>query len=347
MDATNAADWIIEGNQANTALGSKVAPAGDVNGDGYDDVITGGYAFDNGQTDEGMVFVYYGSASGLPCGGGCPADARAVADWSVESNQDDGRLGAAGSAGDINGDGYDDVIVASPGFDNGETDEGMVFVYHGSASGLDCGGGCPVDAFTAANWSAESNQASAFLGDSGGVTTAGDVNVDGYDDILFSASSYDNPEVDEGAAFIFLGSMTGISCGGGCPVDAGLEADWLAEIDMPGALFGRSLGSARDVNGDGFLDVIVAAPQYSNGQTDEGAAFVYLGQTPTPSPTPTATNTPTPGPSPTATLFPTGVEVAEFGGQGGGNMLLYGVLFLLVLLVGAFFLLLRQGENGR
>ena len=321
VDATNAADWVIEGNENGTALGSKVDTAGDVNGDGYDDVITGGYAFDNGQTDEGMAFVYYGSASGLPCGSGCPADARSVADWSVESNQNGGRLGSAGMAGDVNGDGYADVVVASPGYNNGETDEGMAFVFLGSASGLDCGSGCPVDAVSAANWSVESNQDSAFLGDSGAVTSAGDVNKDGFDDVLIGSSSFDNPEVNEGGAFIFLGSITGISCGTGCPVDALSAADWFVEVNNPGADFGISVGSAKDVNGDSYIDVIIGAHGFSNGQSGEGAAFVYYGQTSTPSstntplPTPTdpATNTPEPTITgkPTNTAEPTATNTPE------------------------------------
>lgn len=311
VDASNAADWIIEGNQAGTALGSKVAPAGDVNGDGYDDVITGGYSFDNGQTDEGMAFVYYGSGSGLPCGTGCPADARTVADWSVESNQNGGRIGSANGAGDVNGDGYDDVIVAAPGFNNGQTDEGMVFVFHGSPTGLPCNGGCPVDAVTDSDWSAESNQANAFMGDSGAVTSAGDLNKDGYDDILFGSSSYDNPQTNEGVAFIFLGSINGISCGSGCPVDAQSEADWFAEVDVTGASFGIGVGSAQDINGDTYLDVIIGADNYSNGQSGEGAAFVYYGQTSTPSPTPTVDITPKSTSSPTPTSTSTSTPTAS------------------------------------
>ena len=79
------------------------------------------------------------------------------------------------TAGDVNGDGYADVIVGAAHYDNGQTDEGRAFVYHGAATGLG----------TAAAWTAEGNQASAVFGVS--VGTAGDVNGDGYADVIVGA----------------------------------------------------------------------------------------------------------------------------------------------------------------
>jgi hypothetical protein len=58
------ADWTAESDQVNARLGTSVATAGDVNGDGFADVIVGAYLYDNGQTDEGRAFVYYGNAGG-------------------------------------------------------------------------------------------------------------------------------------------------------------------------------------------------------------------------------------------------------------------------------------------
>ena len=69
--------WSAEGNQQSARFGYSVATAGDVNGDGYSDVIVGAYIYDNGQTDEGRAFVYHGSSSGLS----------SSADWTAESNQ--------------------------------------------------------------------------------------------------------------------------------------------------------------------------------------------------------------------------------------------------------------------
>ena len=118
--------WQAESDQASAQFGASVAGAGDVNGDGFADVIVGARFFDNGQTNEGAAFVYLGSAAGLAT---TPA-------WQAESDQAAANFGSSvAGAGDVNGDGYADVIVGANRFDNGESDEGAAFVYLGSAAG--------------------------------------------------------------------------------------------------------------------------------------------------------------------------------------------------------------------
>jgi hypothetical protein len=56
---------MLESNQANANMGFSVASAGDVNGDGYSDVIVGANLYDNGESDEGAAFIYHGSATGI------------------------------------------------------------------------------------------------------------------------------------------------------------------------------------------------------------------------------------------------------------------------------------------
>ena len=237
---------MVESNQANASMGNSVASAGDVNGDGYSDVIVGAPVYDNGQTDEGVAFVYHGSATGI----------NTTAAATVESNQASAQMGVSvASAGDVNGDGYSDVIVGANGYDNGQTNEGAAFVYHGSASGIS----------TTAAAMVESNQVSANMGYS--VASAGDVNGDGYSDVIVGAYWYDNGQTDEGAAFVYHGSPTGINT----------TAAAFVESNQVNAFMGSSVASAGDVNGDGYSDVIVGAFNYDNGQTDEGAAFVYHG----------------------------------------------------------------------
>lgn len=238
--------WTMEPDQAGADFGTSVASAGDVNGDGYADVIIGAFFFDNGETNEGRAFVYQGGATGLST----------TAAWTSEGNQANAWHGVSvGSAGDVNGDGYADVIVGANKFDNGQTDEGRALVYYGSPSGVSA---------TAA-WSAEGDQADARFGN--WVTTAGDVNGDGYADVIIGAPQFDNGEADEGKAFVFYGGASGLS----------LSADWTVESDQVGARLGTSVAAAGDVNGDGYADVITGAPEFDNGQTDEGRAFVYHG----------------------------------------------------------------------
>jgi hypothetical protein len=239
-------DWTAEPDQERAFLGGSVGTAGDVNGDGYDDVIVGVAAYDNGQTDEGRALVYHGSATGL-------SD---TPDWTAESGQTGGWFGrSVGTAGDVNGDGYDDVIVGAFTFDNGQADEGRAFLYHGSAAGLS----------TTPNWTAESDQASAWFGNS--VGTAGDVNGDGFDDVIVGADWYDNGQTDEGRAFLYHGSAAGLN----------RAPAWTAETDQGSAHFALSVGTAADVNADGYADGIVGAYIYDNGQASEGRAFVYHG----------------------------------------------------------------------
>jgi len=249
-------DWTAVSLQGDAHLGYAVGTAGDVNGDGYADIIVGADDYDNGQTNEGAAFVWYGSATGLGAFG-VPTSAA----WSVEGDQAYAQLGTSvGTAGDVNGDGYADVIVGAYKHDNGQDDEGRVYVYHGSATGLS----------TAVNWTAESDQASAFFGFS--AATAGDVNGDGYADVVVGAENYDHGQDDEGAAFVWYGSGSGLGANG-----TPANADWSAESGQADAAFGISVGTAGDVNGDGFSDVIVGADDYDNGQDDEGRAFVWHG----------------------------------------------------------------------
>jgi len=240
------ANWTAESDQAYALFGQFASTAGAAQGDGYKSEIVGSLYYDNGQSDEGMVFVYHGSASGLS----------ATANWTAEGNQADAYFAwCVSTAGDVNGDGYSDVIVGAHLYDNGLTDEGTAFVYHGSQSGLSA----------TASWTAEINQGFAWFGYS--VSTAGDVNGDGYSDAIVGSHYYDNGQTNEGRTYVFHGSSTGLSA----------TASWTAESDQDEAVFGQSVSTAGDVNGDGYCDVIVGANQYDNGQTDEGRAFVYYG----------------------------------------------------------------------
>jgi hypothetical protein len=241
---TTAPAWTGEGDQEGAGFGHGVASAGDVNGDGYDDVIVGAPYFDGGQTDEGRAYLFHGSASGL----------EAEPAWVVESNRAGILFGyAVAGAGDINSDGWDDVIVGAPHYSNGEFQEGAAWVYFGSGLGL----------ATEPAWQVESDVAGALFGFA--VAGAGDVNSDGRDDLLVGAPG--GGSAGQGAAYVYHGSGAG-------PLST---AAWVAEGDGAGDRFGHSVSTAGDVNGDGWDDIIVGAPLYDGGEADEGAAYAFHG----------------------------------------------------------------------
>jgi hypothetical protein len=110
--------WSAEGNEGSAHFGSSAKGAGDVNGDGFDDIVVGAYGYSAGFLHEGRAFVYLGSPTGPE---GSPR--------TLDGNQEGAYLGFAVSrAGDVNGDGLDDVIVGAMGYDHGDIDEGAAFL---------------------------------------------------------------------------------------------------------------------------------------------------------------------------------------------------------------------------
>ncbi|MFH1633545.1 MAG: FG-GAP-like repeat-containing protein, partial [Chloroflexota bacterium] len=248
--------WVAHG-PGNSQFGYEVGTAGDVNGDGYDDIIIGAptKVDQDAGTVPGSVSVYYGGPGGLS----------EEPDWVVSpfSTEDDWSYFGidVGTAGDVNGDGYDDVIVGASHFDN---KRGKAFVYLGSKNGL--------AEYPA--WVAQGETENDRYGDS--VATAGDIDGDGYDDIIIGAPQVDgtieHPDYpDVGKVYLYHGSAEGIQDG----------ASWTFKGYDNDALLGTDAGTAGDVNGDGYADVIVGAPdEFDNGY---GAALVFHGM-PAPKP---------------------------------------------------------------
>ncbi len=244
------ASWTAESNQAGAKFGSSIASAGDINGDGIRELLVGAGLYDNGETDEGRVFLYLGSAAGL--------NLNSI--WSADSNQANAHFGTSvSSAGDVNGDGHDDVIVGAPDWESStpELGEGRASLFLGGGFGLG----------STSAWSSESNVSSSYFGRS--VASAGDVNNDGFDDVIIGADGYDGGGTDEGRAFVFHGSATGPSN----------TPNWTVGPNAAFSSFGISVSSAGDVNNDGFDDVIVGAYLYDVTQPNngEGRAYLYLG----------------------------------------------------------------------
>ncbi len=238
-------DWDAAGEEAHDNFGASVFTAGDVNGDGYSDVIIGAPGANSGS---GSAYVYCGTSDN-------PGE---IPGWTKASNQANALFGTSvGTAGDVNGDGYADVIVGAPRWDAGEENEGAAWVYLGNATGLT----------SAPHFYRQSDRAGAEFGKA--VGTAGDVNGDGYSDVIIGAPYWSNPETNEGAVFVYPGSSTGL--------DQNAPPLWSKASDRAEAEFGTSVGTAGDVNGDGYNDIIVGAPFWESGEQALGAVWLYYG----------------------------------------------------------------------
>ncbi len=223
------AAWSVSGDAGTAPLAEELANAGDVNGDGFDDLLVARYADDR----DGAVYVYFGSATGVG----------ETADQTLTSA---GGFGyALDSAGDVNGDGFGDVVIGAPSMG----DAGQAMVYLGSAAGL----GSPLTI------EGESSGYSFGIG----VAGAGDLNADGYDDVLVGAYA--------GLAYVFYGSASGVNTTGEIVVTGDYTDGFLDTLD-----------GAGDVNADGYDDVVVGFPGRGTGaevQVFAGGA-TGLGSTP-------------------------------------------------------------------
>lgn len=242
--ATMFPDWLVEGSQVDACFGCSVATAGDVNGDGYSDIIIGDPYYDSGWSKDGRVWLYYGSSGGLST----------TSDWTVGSEQTNAHFGSStGTAGDVNNDGYSDVIIGAPNYINDQGYRGRVYVYYGSAVGLS----------QTPDWTVENDQFGNNFGYS--VGTAGDVNNDGYSDVIVGAPWLDDMETGYGQVYVYYGGMNGLSA----------TPAWMVAGDQHLDMFASLVGTAGDVNGDGYSDVFTRAYTYSNDQIHEGRAYVY------------------------------------------------------------------------
>jgi len=259
------ADVKLIGEDANDGLGSLAAsPAGDVNGDGIDDVIVTARSEDAGGSAAGAAYIFFGSTS-LPA----LIDASA-ADVKLIGEDGGDQFGYSGSgAGDMNNDGFDDVIVGAQNDDDGGGASGVAFIFFGAAS-------LPalIDA---------SDATVKLIGEDAGdrfghnVSTAGDVNNDGFDDVIVGAFYDDDGGGNAGAAYIFYGSENMSASSDASTADVKLIGEDASDY------FGRATAGGGDVNGDGIDDVIVGAPGEDAGGGSAGAAYIFFGSTSLPS----------------------------------------------------------------
>jgi hypothetical protein len=207
--------FIIQGDNVLDRAAMTVSAAGDVNGDGYDDVIIGAPNGGDGGTNAGEAYVVFGKSTQLaPFGDIDLTNLSAAQGFIIQGDIAGDQAGlSVAAAGDFNGDGYDDIIVGAPTGDNGGADAGEAYVVFGKASGfgnavITAGVSRQVVDLTTLSFPdgfiIQGDAAGDYAGWS--VSAAGDVNNDGFADLIIGAPYGDNGGMDAGEAYVIFGA---------------------------------------------------------------------------------------------------------------------------------------------
>jgi hypothetical protein len=273
----------LDGLGGDDLTGFALSSAGDFNGDGYADLLIGARSADPGnpaRVDSGAAYLVFGKPAGFP----------AVINLGSLSLGDGVRIEGVGPAeqtglsvswaGDVNGDGLGDILVgAQVGEVGTNAAKGAAYLIFGSVSPLVSP--FVVDQLNGANgFAIRGFNNDDLLGFS--ASAAGDFNADGFGDIIVGVPNADPgspPRLNAGSAYLIFGSvgpfapqfdLLSLSGGNGFRIDGIREGDRL----------GIAVGAAGDINGDGFDDVILGAPQATTGtppRSETGETYVLFG----------------------------------------------------------------------
>ncbi|MBD3297089.1 MAG: hypothetical protein GF341_00385 [candidate division Zixibacteria bacterium] len=228
--------WIQSGEIVDDRFGQAVDGSGDVDGDGFDDLLIGAPGYDGNGVASGRAYVYSGRTR------------LRLLRFSGEAAADSFGTAVAG-VGDINSDGFDDVLIGAHGNDEAGQEAGKCYVFSGRTGELlrTHLGKHPYDHFGAS------------------VAGAGDTDGDGIADIIVGAWGYDNGGDFAGAAYVFSG-----------------DSDSLLHLvvgEGPQDFFGAAVCGVGDVNNDGYSDFAVGALREDHSGSKPGRVYVYSGQT--------------------------------------------------------------------
>jgi hypothetical protein len=271
LDGSNG--FVINGVNESDSLGISVSEAGDINGDGIDDLIIGAILAGTPGAYSGAGYVVFGSEQGLlnPLNlSGLTGSNGFVIDGVGNGDS----LGTSvSSAGNINGDDFDDLFISAPDADPNGSSSGASYVVFGSdqawpsslnLSGLNGSNGFVINGVSAGDYSGTS------------VSAAGDINVDGMDDLIIGASLADPNGDGSGASYVVFGSDQAWAGALNLSTLNGANGFVINGVNA-GDESGTSVSAAGDINRDNFDDLMIGAPLADPNGDDSGASYVVFG----------------------------------------------------------------------
>lgn len=267
-------DVTIQGKAVSDNLGYEVSSGGDLNADGFDDLLIGARNNDDAVSGAGAVFTIYGSPN-------LSATFRVsdtAGDMTILGKNGTDLLGIATfGIGDFNGDGFDDVIAGAALGDPYDPANSAGAITNAGAAYILYGGASLSQTYNISGEGVSVTLLGRVTQDQFGTELrgAGDVNLDGFDDVIVGARNNDDGgSNNEGAAYIFYGG-SGITSG--TTTRAGNN-----DVTIMGAnttdYVGRDVSGLSDINNDGFDDVIAGATGHDATASDAGVAFIVYGR---------------------------------------------------------------------
>lgn len=249
------ADFKFTGEAEDSWAGYSISYAGDVDGDGLDDLLLGADA-DDGGTESHVVYLILGSSLGSS-----RVLSLSEADYKLVGETSYDYASQVSSAGDVDGDGLDDIVIGAAGRDDHGYDSGGAYVVLGRSLGAPR----TID-LSEADYRLLGEDAYDYAGST--VSDAGDVDGDGLGDLLVGALKYDGRFDYQGAAYLVLGSSLGERQT--LKLSQTLRMVGCFEGDQAGA----AVSCAGDVDGDGLDDVVLGS---YGGPDGSGAAYIVTG----------------------------------------------------------------------
>lgn len=261
--------FVLKGDNADDLSGFSVASGGDINGDGYDDLLVGSPGSDpaaGDRKDAGQTYVIFGRSDWTSASVALSQTGGAVKGFVINGQFPGDRSGTkVASAGDVNRDGLGDIVIGAP-------NAGRSFIVFGKTDST------PVDLSSLGAGGFVINGASPGDQSANSLASAGDLNGDGLSDLIIGANLADpsSNRKDAGQSFVVLGEST--------PVDLNLsnlgKKGFVINGQSAGDGSGASVASAGDVNGDGFADLIIGSPASDAPDPfgfNNGVSYVVFG----------------------------------------------------------------------